>query len=86
MMSRSGGQEYDRHIVRHCCHYFCATAVARNMIVISVIIVATIFLVIIRYDIGSAVVVIIVIGRMTVDIMVMVMTIFMGDHLPYCMS
>ena len=58
----------------------CATVVARNMIILSVVIVATIFLVIIRYDIGSAVVVIIIIGRMMVDIMVMVMYIVVGDH------
>ena len=50
------------------------------MIVISVVIVPTIFLFIIRYNIGSAVVVIIIIGRMMVDIMVTVMYIVVGDH------
>ena len=56
------------------------------MIVISVIIVATIFLIVIRYDIGSAVVVIIAIGRMMLEIMVVVMTIVMGDHSTCCMA
>ena len=56
------------------------------MIVISVVIVSTIFFVIIRYDIGSAVVVIIFIGRMMVDIIVMLMTIPVGDHRPCCLA
>ena len=56
------------------------------MIVISVVIVANIFLVIIRYDISSAVVVIIVIGRIMVEIIVMVMNIIMGDHCPCCLA
>ena len=64
----------------------CTTVVARNMIVILVVIVATIFLFIIRYDIGYAVVVIIVIGYMMVEIMIMVMTIFMGYHSPCCLA
>ena len=64
----------------------CAAVVARNMIVILVIIISTISLFIIRYDIGYAVVAIIVIGRMMVDIMVIVMVITMGDHFPSCIS
>ena len=58
----------------------CTVVVARNTIVISFVIVTTIFLVIIRYDIVSTVVLIIVIWRMMVEIMVMVMTIIAGDH------
>ena len=60
--------------------------VARNTIIISVAIVSTIFLVIIRYDIGYALVFFIVIGHTMVEIMVMVMNIFMGDHRPCCLS
>ena len=50
------------------------------MIIISVVIFATIFLAIIRFDIGSAVVIIVIIGRMMVDTMAMAMTIVVGDH------
>ena len=64
----------------------CAAVVARSTIVISVVIVATIFLVITRYDIGSAVVIIILIGNMMLDIMVMVITIVVGDHRPCCLT
>ena len=60
----------------------CAAVMTRNKIIISVVIVSTILLVIIRYEIGSAIFVIIFIMRMMVDIMVMVMTIVVGDHLP----
>ena len=59
---------------------------ARNTIVILVVIVATILLVIIRYDIGSTIVVIIVIGSMKLEIMVVVMNIVVGYHCPCCMS
>ena len=44
------------------------------------------FPVITRCDISSAVVVIILIRRMRVDIMVMVMTIVLGDHHPFCLA
>ena len=63
-------------------NFGCAAVVARNTITILVIIVATIFLVIIRYDIGSAIVIIIFIGRMLVEIMFIVMNIVVGDHRP----
>ena len=49
----------------------CAAVVARNTISISVVNVSTIFLVVIRYKI---------IGRTMVEIMVMLMTIIVGDH------
>ena len=64
----------------------CVGVVARNIIIILVIFVATIFLVIIRYDIVSSVVVIILIGITMVEIMVMVMNIFLGDHRPCCLT
>ena len=56
------------------------------MIVVSVVIVATIFLVIIRYNIVSSVLFIIAIGRMMVDIMVIVMTIVVRGNHPCCMA
>ena len=56
----------------------CSAVVARNMISVLVVIFATISLVIIRYDIVYAVVIIFVIGRIMVEIMVMVMTISVG--------
>ena len=60
-----------RMIVGNSCNigaiFECAAVVAKNMIVISVVNVATILLVIIRYDIRSAVVVVIFIGSMMVD-------------------
>ena len=63
----------------------CAVVVASNMIIISVIIIATILLVLIIYDIGSAIVAIIVIVRLMVDIIVMLITIFVGYHCPCCL-
>ena len=62
--------------------FLCTTVVARNMIIISVVIVAAISLFIIRYDSGYAIVIIVVIGIIMVDIMVMVMTIVVVDHCP----
>ena len=64
----------------------CAAVVTRNKIIISVVIVSTILLVIIRYDIGSAIFVIIFIMHMMIDIMVMVMTIVVGGHRPCCLA
>ena len=64
----------------------CAAVAARNTIIILVIIVGTIFLAIIRYDIGSAVVILIVIGRMMAEIMVMEMTIVVGYYCSCCLE
>ena len=60
----------------------CTGVVAINTIIIPVVNVDTIFLVILRYDIGSAVVVIIIIGRMMSEIMVMLITIIVKYHCP----
>ena len=64
----------------------CAAVVARNIIVILVVIFATILFVIIRYDISSADVLIIVIGHMIVDIMFMLMKLVVEDYRPCCMA
>ena len=50
--------------------------VPRNTIFIWFVIVANTFLIIIRYYIGSSLAVIIVIGRMMVEIVILVMTIY----------
>ena len=64
----------------------CASVLPSNMILILVVIVATILLVIVIYEISSTVVAINAIGRMMVEIMVMVMTIVLGGHSFCCLA